>query len=94
MNVHPRSIDDAPDHDEAAAALKTLRKWAETATEAEISQLDPAIARLVPGLVPGNYPTLSRQYPEDFRADAAYRASLPDLQNGPSSLIRGAKQQI
>ncbi|WP_420584327.1 GTP cyclohydrolase FolE2 [Ruegeria sp.] len=94
MNVHPREIDDAPDSDEAAAALKTLRKWAENATEAEISQLDPAVARLVPGLVPVNYPSLSREYPEGFTVDSAYRASLPDLQNGPSSLIQGAKQQI
>ncbi|WP_037307525.1 GTP cyclohydrolase FolE2 [Ruegeria halocynthiae] len=94
MNVHPRDVDDAPDQDEAAAALKTLRKWAETATEAEISQLDPAIERLVPGLVPVNYPSLSREYPDGFAVDAAYRATLPDLQNGPSSLIRGARQQI
>ncbi|WP_170412096.1 GTP cyclohydrolase FolE2 [Ruegeria atlantica] len=94
MNVHPRDIEDMPDNDQAAAALKTLRKWAESATEAEISQLDPAIARLVPGLVPVNYPSLSREYPEGFAVDSAYRATLPDLQNGPSSLIRGAKQQI
>ncbi|WP_170769397.1 GTP cyclohydrolase FolE2 [Ruegeria lacuscaerulensis] len=94
MNVHPRDIDDAPDHDEAAAALKVLRKWAVSATDAEISQLDPAIARLVPGQETSNYPSLSRDYPEDFKADEAYRATLPDLQNGPSSLIRGAKQQI
>ncbi|SMO48349.1 GTP cyclohydrolase FolE2 [Ruegeria faecimaris] len=94
MNVYPRDIDDAPNNDEAAAALKTLRKWAENATEAEIGQLDPAVARLVPGLLPVNYPSLSRHYPEGFAVDEAYRASLPDLQNGPSSLIRGAKQQI
>jgi GTP cyclohydrolase I len=37
---------------------------------------------------------LARAYPEDFEADDAYKASMPDLQNGPSSLIRGSKQQI
>ncbi|MDE3028390.1 MAG: GTP cyclohydrolase I FolE2, partial [Paracoccaceae bacterium] len=37
---------------------------------------------------------LSRAYPSDFTADAAYMASLPDLQNGPASLIVGARQQI
>jgi GTP cyclohydrolase I len=40
------------------------------------------------------YPTLSRSYPADFRADPAYKDSLPDLQNGPSSLIVGARQTI
>ncbi|WP_171128931.1 MULTISPECIES: GTP cyclohydrolase FolE2 [unclassified Ruegeria] len=94
MNLHPRDLGNAPDNDEAAAALDVLRKWAASATEAEITQLDPAVARLVPGTVPDNYPTLSRDYPEGFVVDAAYKSSLPDLQNGPSSLIRGAKQQI
>ncbi len=94
MNIHPRDIDEAPDRDQAAAALDVLREWAKTASAAEISQLDPALARLVPGLPPVDYPALSREYPEEFEADAAYKATLPDLQNGPSSLIRGAKQQI
>jgi GTP cyclohydrolase I len=60
----------------------------------EVAQLDPAIARLLPGREVGNYPDLSRTYPEDFRPDAAYRASMPDLQNGPSSLIVGARAPI
>ncbi|WP_209504259.1 MULTISPECIES: GTP cyclohydrolase FolE2 [unclassified Ruegeria] len=94
MNVHPRDIDEKPDRDKAAEALNVLRQWAKSASEAEINQLDPAVARLLPGLAAGNYPPFSRAYPDDFAVDAAYRASLPDLQNGPSSLIRGAKQQI
>ena len=94
MNVFPRDIDETPDSEAAAAALKVLSKWAKTASPAEINQLDPALARLVPAMMTGNYPAFSRDYPEDFKVDEAYRASLPDLQNGPSSLIRGAKQQI
>jgi GTP cyclohydrolase I len=40
------------------------------------------------------YPPLSRVYPAGFEADAAYRAGLPDLQNGPASLIVGARAPI
>lgn len=40
------------------------------------------------------YPALSREYPADFKVDEQYRASLPDLQNGPSSLIVGAHKVI
>jgi GTP cyclohydrolase I len=87
-------MDETPDLETAEAALAVLRKWAGSATETEIAQLDPAVARLLPGREVGNYPDLSRQYPEDFVADERYRATLPDLQNGPSSLIRGAKQRI
>ncbi len=37
---------------------------------------------------------LSRDYPDGFVADKAYIKTLPDLQNGPSSLIRGSKAAI
>lgn len=47
-----------------------------------------------PGDAPPAYPVFSRRYPHDFAADAAYRASLPDLQNGPASLIVGEKTEI
>ena len=94
MNIQFPALDGAPDENDAAAALDVLRAWAKSATATEVAQLDPAIARLLPDQAFGNYPDLSRHYPQGFVADEAYRATLPDLQNGPASLIRGAKQQI
>ena len=94
MNIHPSEMAPKPDRDEAEAALARLREWARAASPEEVADLDPAIARLLPeGAVP-NYPLLSRDYPEGFVADEAYRATLPDLQNGPASLIRGTRQQL
>ena len=87
-------IDRQPDRADAEEALRLLRRWAESADPVEVARLDPAIARLLPGREVGNYPDLSRTYPEGFTPDAEYRASMPDLQNGPSSLIVGAKAQI
>ncbi|PIE09646.1 MAG: GTP cyclohydrolase I FolE2 [Rhodobacterales bacterium] len=80
--------------DEAARALELLRGWAEAVTPEEVSDLDPRIARLLPGREVSNYPALARAYPEEFSVDEAYKASLPDLQNGPESLIKGAKAAI
>ena len=40
------------------------------------------------------YPALAATYDADHVAGEAYRASLPDLQNGPASLIRGADRRI
>ncbi|OWU76264.1 GTP cyclohydrolase FolE2 [Phaeobacter sp. 22II1-1F12B] len=95
MNIHmPTTIEETPDHEDAAAALDVLRAWASKATYAELVNLDPAVARALGRQSNIEYPVLSRQYPEEFTVDAAYKASLPDLQNGPSSLIRGARQQI
>lgn len=81
-----------PNRSRAAQALQTLRDWARTVSPEELADLDPAIARLLPGAQ--NYPAFSRDYPEDFVVDPAYRAGLPDLQNGPESLIRGAHRPI
>ncbi|WP_295314385.1 GTP cyclohydrolase FolE2 [Roseobacter sp.] len=94
MNIHTPVVDAAPDRDEAEAALRLLRDWARGATATEILELDPSVARLVPGSDAVDYPALSREYPDGFAIDEGYKATLPDLQNGPSSLIRGARQQI
>ena len=40
------------------------------------------------------YHALIRGYDADFRVDPDYRAGLPDLQNGPASLIIGARAPI
>jgi len=94
MNVHSPETDSDVRRKEAEIALEKLRRWAAEAAPTEIAELDPAIARLLPCQEVANYPELSRHYPADFKADAAYKAGMPDLQNGPSSLIKGAKEQI
>ncbi|MEM8553396.1 MAG: GTP cyclohydrolase FolE2 [Pseudomonadota bacterium] len=94
MNIHTPHIDRDPTRDEAAAALALLRRWAGEASAADIATLDPTLKRLLPGAEQPKYPTLYRQYPDAFEADAAYHETMPYLQNGPSSLIRGAKRQI
>jgi GTP cyclohydrolase IB len=88
MNIHMPDLDQRPDRDAAEAALATLRAWAQRASEAEIADLDAGRAL---GLT---YPVMSREYPAEFKADAAYKDTMPDLQNGPASLIIGAKQVI
>lgn len=90
MNIHTPEIDRLPTREEAEAALAVLRQWAGKSSDDEIARLDAAVGYLVPGQ---GYPALSRDYPA-FRPDAAYLRSMPDLQNGPSSLIRGAKARI
>ena len=94
MNIHSQDFDREPSREEAEAALALLRRWAGDVSPEEIATLDPLVSRLIPGQEVSNYPALARAYPEEFEVDDAYKASMPDLQNGPSSLIRGAKQQI
>ena len=94
MNIHTPDITAIPEREEAEAALNLLRRWARSATATEVLELDPSVARLVPGSDAMDYPSFERHYPSDFAVNDGYKATLPDLQNGPSSLIRGAKQQI
>jgi GTP cyclohydrolase I len=89
MNIRVTTDPEAPTREDAAEALRLLRDWAD-ANPADAATLDPAVARLLGR----GYPDFSRDYPSDFRPDAAYKATLPDLQNGPSSLIRGSNRQI
>ncbi len=87
MNIQTPVADRKPSREEAEAALAVLRQWAGKSSDAEIATLDPAATALV-------YPELSRAYPKQFRVDAAYKDTLPDLQNGPASLIVGANRLI
>ena len=91
MNIHTPELDRQPSREEAEAALAVLKRWAGKASDTEIATLDSAVAYLVPG---EGYPAFSRVYPSDFVVDEAYKDSLPDLQNGPASLIRGEKALI
>ncbi len=94
MNIHSQDFEREPSREEAEAALALLRRWAGDVSPEEVATLDPLVSRLIPGQEVSNYPALARAYPDAFEVDDAYKASMPDLQNGPSSLIRGAKQQI
>ena len=90
MNIHMPELDRTPTRAEAEAALGLLKLWADRSSEADIVGLCPKV-----GLLVGDgYPLLSRSYDAGFVVTEAYKASLPDLQNGPASLIVGARQTI
>ena len=89
MNIHTPLNQPQPDQEDAAQALAVLRDWAARASAAEVEALEPELRALL-----GTPAALSRVYPEGFKADAAYKATMPDLQNGPESLIKGSKRQI
>ncbi|MBY4891659.1 GTP cyclohydrolase FolE2 [Rhodobacteraceae bacterium N5(2021)] len=91
MNVHVKTADQRPSTLQIQKALELLSAWTEDASADQINALDPKLARLVRAQ---SYPEFSRSYPDDFAVDAAYRATLPDLQNGPASLIKGANRRI
>ncbi|SLN41383.1 GTP cyclohydrolase FolE2 [Pseudoruegeria aquimaris] len=94
MNMQVSRQHETPTREEAEKALATLRDWAAKASYTEVAELDPSVSRLLPSGDRPNYPALARAYPEEFRVDDAYKASLPDLQNGPESLIKGARRAI
>lgn len=94
MNYHSDEIQNPRSREEAEQALAVLKEWAMAASPTEVAELDPKVARLIPGEELANYPALKRAYPEEFTADEAYRSTLPDLQNGPESLIKGARRHI
>jgi len=91
MNVQTPVADEITSREEAQTALAALTVWARSASADDINTLDPKLRAL---LGRNEYPDLINDYPENFVVDPAYKATLPDLQNGPSSLIRGSQQLI
>ena len=63
----------------------------EIAVNIHLPSMDDAALNVA---APDESQELSRAYSQDFVADAEYIRSLPDLQNGPTSLIRGAQKFI
>ncbi|MBZ0122861.1 MAG: GTP cyclohydrolase FolE2 [Roseovarius sp.] len=94
MNIHTVKAGRRVGREDAREALSVLRAWAENASAEEVADLDPAAVRLLQRGTAADYPALARDYPADFAPDGAYLASMPDLQNGPASLIRGARQHL
>ena len=94
MNIHTPQIDRKPSREEAEDALALLWQWANKSNDTEIDLVDPMLRRLVDGTMADAYPDLSNTYPADFAVDTAYKNTLPDLQNGPSALIKGANRGI
>ena len=87
MNIESGKITEiakaeTPTRGEAEAALDTLRRLAAD---------DPDAAAAL-GVSIGD--GLNRSYPSDFVPDQGYKASMPDLQNGPASLIKGERAPI
>lgn len=91
MNLHVKTSDQTPTILQLQEALALLGTWAQDASQAELDALEPAVAR---ALRVQAYPTFRTDYPETFIADESYRATMPDLQNGPASLIKGANRRI
>lgn len=89
------TTEDRPSDAAAAEALQLLRRWAAPSDMMAFAERNPETAAMI--LAEGRdkaYPNLSREYPSKFAVDAGYIKTLPDLQNGPSSLIKGARSSI
>ncbi len=93
MTIHRQPIEPELNASQAEALLRRLRAWAEAAPESDLAELDPSLRALL-GPSRREPEVLSAEYESGFRPDASYRAGLPDLQNGPASLIRGARLPI
>jgi len=80
-----------PSKSEAEAAARTLLLWAgDQPSGIGAADLTAVLTRTTEVA----YPTFNRGYARAFAPNDAYAETLPDLQNGPDSLIKGAKTGI
>ena len=92
MNIHTRKLESEISESEVNEALSVLKKWRDQGGEIDLSNENIHPSEVTNLWV--DYPKLNDKYPTEFNIDADYKASLPDLQNGPSSLIKGSNQVI
>ena len=91
MNIHTREVEKLPDENDVENAMRILRDWV---ANSEFVALENAEVDILSRLLPARYPDLGNSYPTEFSPDKEYLQNMPDLQNGPSSLIRGENCQI
>jgi len=94
-NASKGSEAEQPTKSEAERALEILRAWAASNATDDLASVVPSIgAALLKDGSEARYPDFARDYPKEFKVDKRYITTLPDLQNGPTSLIRGSKKSI
>lgn len=91
MNIHTRTVEEQPTVEQLKDAMRVLRQWV---AHSDLDLISSPDADILARFVPTRYPQMSAEYPDGFVADETYRATMPDLQNGPSKLIKGEHQQI
>ena len=91
MNIHTREVKTLPDDNEVKDAMRVLRDWVANAGPEDLNSVDTDI---INRLLPAHYPKLENTYQNEFSPAEDYLQTMPDLQNGPSSLIRGENRQI
>jgi len=92
MNIHTRKLESEISECEVNKALSVIQKWRDQGGELDRSKENLIALKDVNTSM--RYPELVDKYPTEFKLNGEYKASLPDLQNGPSSLIKGANQAI
>mgnify|MGYP001178801705 FL=1 len=92
MNIHTRKLESEISECEFNQALSVIQKWKDQGGELDRVKENLIASKDATALM--RYPELADKYPTEFKLNGEYKASLPDLQNGPSSLIKGSNQAI
>ena len=86
MNIHTRTVEEQPTVEQFKDAMRVLRQWV---AHSDLDLISSPDADILARFVPTKYPQMSAEYPDGFVADETYRATMPDLQDGPSKLSKG-----
>ena len=93
MNVHASNNKNTVETPQRSDSLDNLRQWLSEGARRKLTDEElEAIEFLIPKAE--TYPVFKTEYPHDFEVSKDYAARMPDLQNGPAAMIKGAHQSI
>ncbi|MDA0362139.1 MAG: GTP cyclohydrolase FolE2 [Proteobacteria bacterium] len=94
MNAHTKLIEQKQSIKDAKNAIKTLTSVIELANGTNSNNINPEILGIIEQLEQLKNIDLNTVYQQNFVPNDSYLKSMPDVQNGSGSKIRGAAQRI
>jgi len=94
LTVHSPKIESVQSTEDTKDSLNVLKKIQKLSSKLDQSTSDSNLSEILTEIQTLSSKSLKTIYPSNFIPNEDYLKTMPDIQNGSASLIRGSKQRI
>ena len=94
LTVHSPKIESVQSTEDIKDSLNVLKKIQKLSSKLDQSTSDSNLSDILTEIQTLSSKSLKTTYPSNFIPNEDYLKTMPDIQNGSASLIRGSKQRI